>query len=495
MTSANVSNVPIQMTPSAALSGKNVKSQTDANFMQMMSSNIRESATSDAQSPAVKQQTTDTTVKVETKRNEIKPAETTDTSEGVTAETKEQMDAYVEDVKEVLKEELDVTEEQLEEAMETLGLSYLDLGNQANLAGLVAELTGCENTASLLVDDGFATIVAEIGDLTQNLMEQTNLSTEQLQLIANQTMADDMTVTDVSQADAAGQTVEAEVITVDVMAEPEELTKTSQETSQTEVVVTEQRTVAEVAQETTRQTGTEEAEPVETDATLQADTSEVSRQSEMQQQKGQGEAQDEMPQNQKKQDGLHMTEQNAKMVQQPQTSQINQYHATTQEVTLSSGETVDVKHIIDQIVEAARTTISNETTTMELLLKPEGLGKILMEVSEENGRVTAHIYTQDESIKEALEQQMFQLKEQMNQSATKVQSIEVSVGTHEFEKNLEEGQQERQQEEAQQESGKRSRNINLNLNQLDELQGLMTEEEQLVAKMMRDHGNTVNFTA
>ena len=90
---------------------------------------------------------------------------------------------------------------------------------------------------------------------------------------------------------------------------------------------------------------------------------------------------------------------------------------------------------------------------------------------------------------------MFQLKEQMNQSATKVQSIEVSVGTHEFEKNLEEGQQERQQEEAQQESGKRSRNINLNLNQLDELQGLMTEEEQLVAKMMRDHGNTVNFTA
>ena len=178
MTSANVSNVPIQMTPSAALSGKNVKSQTDANFMQMMSSNIRESATSDAQSPAVKQQTTDTTVKVETKRNEIKPAEMTETSEGVTAETKEQMDAYVEDVKEVLKEELDVTEEQLEEAMETLGLSYLDLGDQANLAGLVAELTGCDNTASLLVDDGFATIVAEIGDLTQNLMEQTNLSTE-----------------------------------------------------------------------------------------------------------------------------------------------------------------------------------------------------------------------------------------------------------------------------------------------------------------------------
>ena len=33
------------------------------------------------------------------------------------------------------------------------------------------------------------------------------------------------------------------------------------------------------------------------------------------------------------------------------------------------------------------------------------------------------------------------------------------------------------------------------MNQLDELSGLMSEEEMLVAKIMRDNGNSVDFTA
>lgn len=35
----------------------------------------------------------------------------------------------------------------------------------------------------------------------------------------------------------------------------------------------------------------------------------------------------------------------------------------------------------------------------------------------------------------------------------------------------------------------------LNLNELDGLSGLMTEEETLVAKMMAEQGNSVDFTA
>ena len=97
-------------------------------------------------------------------------------------------------------------------------------------------------------------------------------------------------------------------------------------------------------------------------------------------------------------------------------------------------------------------------------------------------------------MKEALEHQMIQLKDQMNQGGTKVTSIEVSVGTHEFERNLEEGQQQRQQEEAET-KGENRRTRNLNLNNLDELSGLMTEEEELVTKMMRENGNSVNYTA
>ena len=36
---------------------------------------------------------------------------------------------------------------------------------------------------------------------------------------------------------------------------------------------------------------------------------------------------------------------------------------------------------------------------------------------------------------------------------------------------------------------------NINMNNLDDLKSLMTEEEMLTAKIMRDQGNTLNFRA
>ena len=60
-------------------------------------------------------------------------------------------------------------------------------------------------------------------------------------------------------------------------------------------------------------------------------------------------------------------------------------------------------------------------------------------------------------------------------------------GKHFSQQNQEQGQ------EGQNQRPKKMRN--LNMNDLDDLQGLMTQEEELVTKMMRDQGNTVNYTA
>jgi flagellar hook-length control protein FliK len=169
------------------------------------------------------------------------------------------------------------------------------------------------------------------------------------------------------------------------------------------------------------------------------------------------------------------------------------YESETEQVTLPDGQRVYVREMIDQIVTQVRTTITSEIKTMEMILNPEGLGKIYMEVSEKQGNVTAKLYTENQIVKEALESQMVALKEQLNNTNTKVTSVEISVATHEFERNLEEGQQDRQQEEAEQNNKSRTRSINLN--NLDELSGLMTEEEELVAQIMRDNGNTVNLEA
>ncbi len=50
-------------------------------------------------------------------------------------------------------------------------------------------------------------------------------------------------------------------------------------------------------------------------------------------------------------------------------------------------------------------------------------------------------------------------------------------------------------QDEQREQASKSPRRNISMNQLDELSGLMSEEEMLVAKIMRDNGNSVDFTA
>ena len=131
---------------------------------------------------------------------------------------------------------------------------------------------------------------------------------------------------------------------------------------------------------------------------------------------------------------------------------------------------------------------------MEMQLNPEHLGKIYLEITSKDGTVSAHLTAQNEVVKEALESQIADLKQNMNQAGVKVDAVEVTVGGHEFERNLEQNaKQEEQQAEEREKAANATRHINLN--ELNGLSGLMTEEETLVAKMMAEQGNSVDFTA
>ena len=131
---------------------------------------------------------------------------------------------------------------------------------------------------------------------------------------------------------------------------------------------------------------------------------------------------------------------------------------------------------------------------MEMQLNPENLGKLYLQLSAKDGIVSAHITAQNEVVKEALESQIVQFKENMNDAGIKVDAVEVTVGSHEFEKNLEQNakQDERQAEEQEKAAGQTRK---INLKELDEWDGLLTEEESLVAQMMAEQGNSIDFTA
>ena len=87
------------------------------------------------------------------------------------------------------------------------------------------------------------------------------------------------------------------------------------------------------------------------------------------------------------------------------------------------------------------------------------------------------------------------MRQSLHQQGIKVDAIEVTVATHEFEQNLEQNAKQDEQMQKQQEEARPQMRRNLTLNDLDGLTGLMTEEEQLAARIMQENGNQVDLTA
>ncbi len=477
MTSTGVSNTLLMTAMAGNAKQGNVKDTGGKNFDQLMQTSqnktsFMETAVNKPDVKKVEQNPQMETKRPDTVQKKLEKKELTQTTD-----VKEKTDALAKDVKKVLGEELDVTEEQIKKAMEELGLQFLDLADQSNVASLVAKLTGAECGSELLVSDSFPKIVSQITGLFDALQEDVGIPVEQLQQMME-------SITD-EQTEMVEQAETKEVLLPDENADVKQSDVSVKEDAMTDVA---SETVNAAEEMNALQKGmheTEEADVTERQPEVKTADQETKNTTEDDGGKSFLEQRQHSAEKANVQETAHMQAIDPKV----------EFSETTKPmVELPTGERVSVQSIIDQIVEASRTTIQSEKTTVEMLLNPEGLGKVLMEVSEENGQVKAHIYTQNEQVKEALENQMFQLKEQMNQAQTKVQSVEISVGTHEFERNLEDGQ--KGQQEGQPEQDQRARKMrNLNMNQLDDLQGLMTQEEELVVKMMREQGNSVNYTA
>lgn len=393
----------------------------------------------------------------------------------------EKTEKFAEDVEEVLQGELGVSKEQIEKAMETLGLTFSDLLNPNQLANLVAELTGTENMSELLCSEAFMTIMQEVGALSENLLQELGITADELTQIFDsaENIADTMTDEQMIQTENAAQNAKAAEDTVN------EMPKLQKDADRLEAYETSENadaklTVNEKVQDEEPESSDESAVRIVADNdTDEATKSENGRDETFSGQQNTGDAGAE--------------------TRNDMTASVNQNVAETDfsQVQNAAGETasqVDVAEIMKQIVEYSKVTIGNQETTMELQLNPENLGKIYMEITSKDGVVSAHITAQNEVVKEALESQLIELRQNLNQAGVKVEAVEVTVESHEFEKDLEQNSRQQEEQAAQQEkASKGTRRINLN--DLDELGGLMTEEENLVAQMMADQGNSVDYTA
>lgn len=387
-------------------------------------------------------------------------------------------DAFETGVKEILKDELGVSDEQVEDAMSILGLQWMDLLNPASLSQLVTQLTGTEDACSLLMSEEFTNIMQNTDALVQNLSETLGISKDEWVALQNQLaeLTADFNET-VDMADGG----------VQKMAPQTDATITSKDT--TVMAATVQMThTTEETQNVQPEEETEDTTPV-----IQVNASEDAQTENNVSENASGEMGEPAAQSQKtKESSVNEHAQNMEFQVRAE-----QLAAAPEEVNkVASRTTIDVQDIMNQITEFAKVNLSSENSSIEMQLNPENLGKVYLHIAAtKEGNITAELAVSSETVKTALEAQIADLRTSLNQQGIKVDAVEVTIASHEFERNLEQNASGEEQQGSQREESGRTAGRRLFRGELDELSGLMNEEEALAAQIMKDHGNTMDVTA
>lgn len=147
--------------------------------------------------------------------------------------------------------------------------------------------------------------------------------------------------------------------------------------------------------------------------------------------------------------------------------------------------------IVNQVVEKIKVSLSTDSTSMEMQLNPEHLGKVLLNVSSKNGMMTAVFSVQSEEAKAALESQMFTLRENLELRELKVDAVEVNVSDFDFSHSNQ--MMGGEQSKADNGNGKQMK-FDFGDETSDEI--VSSEEKEAVRRqVMRDNGSQIDFTA
>ncbi|MCI9173670.1 MAG: hypothetical protein HFH49_01825 [Lachnospiraceae bacterium] len=428
------------------------------------------------------------------KENPISSSNAGDIQSKLPEDTQEKLEAFEEKVTETVAEELGVTEEEVREAMEAMGMTVMDLTDPSKLADLVMELTGSEDIGSLLLSEDFQQIFGEIRELTQDLAAELELSPEELPQFMEQleTMltANSEELPEELQEQSLQPELEAEV------------TETAEKTAGNSGEAL-QNTPAEAAafdQKVREAAGQEHAMEAAAEEETEPEQEQQIQKADVQDQTGS----EEYRQEGSSEKSLSETAQGSKTAEKSESPQHHVTYQTTAqtvnqgqalEVTQTVVQTrIDVEDIMRQVSQMTRVMVSQAESSIEMQLNPANLGKVYLQVVSREGVITAQLAAQNEAVKEALESQVAILKENMNQQGMKVEAIEVTIASHEFERNLEQNQQNMPGEQQETDSQKSSRR-NINLNHPEELEGEFSEEENLAAKIMAEQGNSMDLTA
>lgn len=332
-------------------------------------------------------------------------------------------------VTEVIKDLLGISDEELNQMMDQLGITNLQLLQPETLQNLVLMANSEQDAVVLLTDAELLNTVNELVNQVEQVLQEAGITTEEL-------------IKEFDNPDFAAMVEEAVAGLTE--QENEKLTEESTEVEESAFVNTEEKTETEV------DIRTEDKEK---------DNSFENRNSD-----------------------------NSTEVDNFAEQFVNNLQKAAQEIGEITGQkdiVQMVREVADQILEKIKVSVTAETTSLEIVLTPEELGKVNLTVSADaDGTMKAKFVTENELAREAIERNLVQFKEMLQEQGLKVDTIEVTVGNFEFDKN---GQANESSQEEQKNGNRRFIS--------DEELSQNEDNDQLAKIFMEGGESTVNYMA
>ncbi len=379
-----------------------------------------------------------------------------------------------ETIQNIIKKDMDLDDNDIEKVLEQMGLNMIDLLDISNLQQFVLQNAG-EEISGLLTNETLANqfnqLLTDVDEMCMELEDNLNISKSDIRVLStmveNEQAFQNVLEGSESNVEFDDNKLSSLLKNLDTMLEGSDLKDNVMEglnTNNIEHTEKQENSDLKQAQYVSSEDGfiTVETEDIQKDA---------SHSEQRQSDKGQ------------QTDETAVTHFVQELV-----------HARTEieETAFSQTEQLQqMREIVTQVVEQIKIVIKADTSAMEIQLNPEKLGKVNLSVVSKNGQMTANFVTENEMAKTALESQMQQLKDTLQEQGLKVDAIEVSVSDFRFEQSSNKNDEQQRQPGSDKKKSPRKIDLSMLEDGFDDL----SEEDTIAAKVMIDNGNTVDYTA
>lgn len=356
----------------------------------------------------------------------------------------------VSEIKNKIKDTMNVSDEEIEDAMEQLGMTYVDMLDIQKVTDLVVLLSGNEDSLSFVTDSDAVLQLNSILDtlslVTDSLVEQTGMNIEDIKDIASHMF---------NEGEMAAQDTDSDVQNnytdvVDVKQPQKDLTEYDSSDADHKTGDTLKEVLSEKIQIGQEQGSDKKGNDPHT----------------------------------------HMSDKAYDGIEQITADMTRNIERAFSEIA-DDVQNINEVDIVRQVVEQIKVTAGQQLQSIEVMLNPENLGHVHVTVTSRQGAVTAQLTAQNEQVKAALENQMVALKEHFNNQGIKVEAVEITVQSHGFE-----SQQNLSGNDSNQAQQERKTHRRLDLSSIDELdESEMTDSEIRARDSIVNGNSSVEYSA